>query len=202
MTGVQTCALPIFVIRLSDEAAKSAGHMLTMCVRALDYCPPVDLTFGDYLRALITADMQLVPHDRLGYRTAVVEAFRAWGIYPKGLRALAVYTLVWDRPQPAVQELLRPQLKELQPYASSYAYLDSRDTVDPRREIFGELRAWRAKLHDRIAEFLTSLDAAQRQALAEDMGLDLDPGYASFEMRSLQFTRKISPDGKIGRAHV
>lgn len=186
---------PDLVSRLSDEAAMSAGHMLTMCVRALDYCPPVDLTFGDYLRALVTADVQLVPEDRLGYRTAVVEAFRAWGIYPKGLRALAVDTLVWDRPRPAIQKLLRPQLKALQPYASSYTYLNGRDKVDPRREIFEKLGEWRAVLHERITEFLTSLDADDRQALAEDMGIDLDPGYASFELRALQFTRKVSPDG-------
>ncbi|MCG6876526.1 MAG: S8 family serine peptidase [Betaproteobacteria bacterium] len=186
---------PDLVARLSDEAAMSAGHMLTMCVRALDYCPPVDLTFGDYLRALITADVQIVPEDRLGYRTAVVEAFRAWGIYPKGLRALAVDSLLWDRPRPALQKLLRPQLKALQPYASSYTYLHSRDKPDPRRETFGKLSEWRAVLHDRISDFLISLDAADRQALVEDMGIDLDPGYASFELRSLQFTRKVSPDG-------
>jgi len=186
---------PDLVARLSDEAAMTAGHMLTMCVRALDYCPPVDLTFGDYLRALVTADVQIVPEDRLGYRTAVVEAFRAWGVYPKGLRALAVDTLVWDRPSPEIQKLLRPQLMALQPYASNYTYLSGRDKADPRREIFEKLGEWRAALHGWITEFLTSLEATDRQALAEEMGIDLDPGYASFELRALQFTRKVSPDG-------
>ncbi len=27
-----------------------------MCIRAIDYCAPVGITFGDYLRAVITAD--------------------------------------------------------------------------------------------------------------------------------------------------
>src|SRR5262249_4920773 len=45
---------PDLVGRLAAEAAKAAEHLLTMCLRALDYCPPVDLTFGEYLRALIT----------------------------------------------------------------------------------------------------------------------------------------------------
>ena len=61
---------------------KAARHVLTMCIRALDYCPPVDLTFGEYLRALITADYDLVPGRRRGYRVALIEAFRQRGIYP------------------------------------------------------------------------------------------------------------------------
>ena len=35
--------------------------ILNICIRALDYCPPVDMTFGDYLRALVAADFDLVP---------------------------------------------------------------------------------------------------------------------------------------------
>ena len=49
---------PDLVDRLADEAAKSASHVLRMCIRALDYCPPVDLTFGEYLRALITGRLR------------------------------------------------------------------------------------------------------------------------------------------------
>ena len=30
------------VNRLSQEASKTAGHVLNICIRALDYCPPVD----------------------------------------------------------------------------------------------------------------------------------------------------------------
>ena len=54
--------------RLAGKAAKTAGHFLNMWVRALDYCPPVDITFGDFLRAVVTADMDLVPDDDRGYR--------------------------------------------------------------------------------------------------------------------------------------
>lgn len=48
---------PGLVDRLTEETAKVAQQMLTMCIRALDYCPSVDITFGEYLRAVITADI-------------------------------------------------------------------------------------------------------------------------------------------------
>jgi hypothetical protein len=40
-------------------------------------CPPVDLRFGDFLRAMITADHDLVPDDPFGYREAIVMRFAA-----------------------------------------------------------------------------------------------------------------------------
>ena len=89
---------PDLVDRLAREASKAAQHVLTMCVRALDYCPPVDITFGEYLRAIITADCDLVEDDRLKYRVAFVEAFRRRGIYPPDVRTMSVDSLVWRTP--------------------------------------------------------------------------------------------------------
>lgn len=60
---------------LSDEARKTAQQVLTMCIRALDCLPPIDFTFGDYLRAIITTDYEVAPQDELGYRVAFVESF-------------------------------------------------------------------------------------------------------------------------------
>src|SRR5262249_16820529 len=40
---------PDLVRRLADEATRSADHVLAMCIRALDYLPPVDVTFFEYL---------------------------------------------------------------------------------------------------------------------------------------------------------
>ncbi len=86
------------VDRLSGEASKVAGHVLNMCIRALDYCPPVDLNFGEYLRALVTADTDLVPDDTRGYRSAFVAAFRDRGIYPANVRHLSPSSLIWEPP--------------------------------------------------------------------------------------------------------
>jgi hypothetical protein len=89
---------PDLVNRLAREASKAASHVLRMAIRALDYCPPVDLTFGDYLRALVTGDAVLMPDDPLGYRIAVVEGFRRRGIYPTDVRTLADDALRWRNP--------------------------------------------------------------------------------------------------------
>ncbi|MBX3724504.1 MAG: hypothetical protein KF823_01125 [Xanthomonadales bacterium] len=67
--------------RVVEEGATAASHLLTMCIRALDYAPPTDLQFGDYLSALLTADRETVPDDtRYGYRHAVRQQFGKWGI--------------------------------------------------------------------------------------------------------------------------
>ena len=70
-----------------------------MCIRALDYSPPVDMNFGDYIRALITADRDLVPDDDKRYRVAFLEAFRRRGIYPVGVRNLSTESVCWTSPE-------------------------------------------------------------------------------------------------------
>lgn len=83
---------------LAEHAAKLAQQFLTICIRAVDYCPPVDITFGDYLRALITADHDLVPEDPDGYRDALIDAFARRRICAKDVINLAEDVLLWDQP--------------------------------------------------------------------------------------------------------
>ena len=85
--------LPDLVDELARVAADTAATVLRICIRALDYCPPVDLTFGDYLRALITADSDMVDNDQYGYRVAFVEAFQKRGISVAGINTMAVESL-------------------------------------------------------------------------------------------------------------
>lgn len=86
------------VDRLAREAGKAADQVLRMCVRGLDYTPPVDLHFGEYLRAIITADTDLVGNDPMRYRIAFVEAFRKRGITVPGCISMAPDSLLWDAP--------------------------------------------------------------------------------------------------------
>lgn len=90
---------PDLAKRLAGEAAKAAQHFANICIRALDYCPPIDITFGDFLRALITADYDLVPTDTVGYREALIEAFRLRGICPERVTSYAEESLRWCSPE-------------------------------------------------------------------------------------------------------
>jgi hypothetical protein len=46
-----------------------------MMLRALDYCPPVDIQYEDYARAVIRADFITYPIDSSGFRKIAVDAF-------------------------------------------------------------------------------------------------------------------------------
>jgi hypothetical protein len=86
---------PDLVNRVAREASLLAEHVLRMCIRAFDYMPPVDVTFGDFLRAMVTADLELNPDDPYELRFNMIEGFRARGIYPEGVLSLAEESLVW-----------------------------------------------------------------------------------------------------------
>ena len=84
---------------LAERASKLASQFLAICIRAIDYCPPVGLTFGDYLRALITADYDVVPDDRWDYRGALIDAFWRRNIYPRSAGSLSEDALMWHGPR-------------------------------------------------------------------------------------------------------
>ena len=107
---------PDLATRLATEARRAAQYTLQMCIRALDYCPPVGPTFGDYLRAVVTADLELNPDETL-YRLAFVESFRQWGIQPRGRSSMSVEGLLWPTGEEAMEEagasLSRRQIRKL-----------------------------------------------------------------------------------------
>ena len=177
---------PDLVRRLANEASKTAGHILNICIRALDYLPPVDVTFGEYLRGIITADADLVPDDRYHYRVAFVEAFRKRGIYPRDLDTLSVDTLRWngvsiEKPPPQYKQVL----KQLKTYADACFYITDRE------RLFHVTRKQRELLHDRLKEIFK-----QSPEFAATLGLNfsLDP-TASFEVHALRRSNRVGPDG-------
>jgi hypothetical protein len=181
---------PDLVGRFALEAAKSAQHVLTMCIRALDYCPPVDITFGDYLRALITADFDVVPNDDLGYRLAFVDAFRSHGIYPKGLRALSEESLRWDRVSDTAEK--SEQVSLVMDFMKSFVK-EIMWKAD-RKERWELTRNWRRDLHSLLISKFQSVPA-----FANDTGLDfsqLEQGKRMrFEVHALWPLQRQRPDG-------
>jgi hypothetical protein len=159
------------VQRLSGEACKIAEHLLHICIRALDYCPPHDISFGDYLRALITADLDAAPADEIGYRVALIEAFRARGIFPDRVNTLSVDSLCWSAPDlnkkqadvlSWIVEHVKPHIRELV------------ETVD-RHEIFRISRDARASLHNLFTANMSRFSAAQWEEFLNLLGLTSQP---------------------------
>ncbi len=85
---------------LASAASQTANTLFKICVRAIDYCPAVDISFGDYLRALITADRDNHPSDPLGVRDALMQAFRLRGILPDDAQYFSEESLSWSPVQP------------------------------------------------------------------------------------------------------
>jgi hypothetical protein len=179
---------PDLVNRLAEEACKAAGHVLTMCVRALDYCPPVDLTFGEYLRALITADIDVVPDDDRNYRLAFVEAFRRRGIYPRDVRSLSVESLRWRQP---VEDQCQPSDRLTQMIARIREQAEQQLYARNREDIFKSERQARGMLHELIEASLME-DPEKRDAAF----LGLNAGE-SFEVHAAHFAARIGPDGDL-----
>lgn len=179
---------PDLVQRLANEAAKAARHVLTMCVRAIDYCPPVDLTFGEFLRAVITADRDVVADDDLNYRVAFLQAFRRRGIYPRDVRTLSVESLLWKGPEddehhPSAE--LEGLLIETRAFSEENIYTDSREAA------FKLQRKMRWQIHERLKAHFQS-PAGGRDATY--LGIDLN---ARFEVRTARIAFRSNPDGGV-----
>jgi hypothetical protein len=83
--------------RVVEEGANIADYLLTMAIRALDYAPPTDLEFCDFLSAMLTADHEIRPDDsKYKFRKTLLESFSAYGMEPtsKG----TVEKGVWEPP--------------------------------------------------------------------------------------------------------
>jgi hypothetical protein len=185
---------PDLVNRLADEAAKSAGHILNMCVRALDYVPPVDLTFGEYLRALITADYDLVRNDDRGYRVAVVDAFRSWGIYPADVNVLDETSLLWSPPATYERQSLQGVLNELKAVDWTLR-ADRRTAFIQMNQCERLLRSWlyenARKQDDDEDQFGLLILGSSHQSIPRNKR-----GQPKFEVHSVRPCSRIGPDGQ------
>ncbi|MBR0680157.1 S8 family serine peptidase [Roseomonas eburnea] len=186
------------VNRLAVEASKVAGHFLGMCIRALDYCPPVDITFGEYLRALITADRDLVPEDPHGYRVALVSAFRDRGIYPHRVRQLATDSVVWEPPPDQFSGDVRTVLRQM----------DLSWDLSVDREAVHRGSRQNARLLHRLLTSGSSVSEDDLRMLGltrkvgpctikDRAGNDIAGKLRPIEVHSVRPARRVGPDGQM-----
>ena len=196
---------PDLVNRFAKEAAKVARQFLNICIRALDYCPPVDITFGDYLRAMITADFDLVPNDDQGYRVALIEAFRRRGILPDDVRVISEDSLLWndgkilfalDRRDPGrvpLEESLQFIGRELRKQMTDLSWMNS------RKDYYVQTQKLSAILHG-ILEHKSGIVSAESMYRLTGLRLkkeDGKPAPPPFQVHKLRPARRIGPDGDI-----
>ena len=127
--------------RLATEIIDISQNLLKICIQALDFVPPCDISFGDYIRALITADYEMAPIDDGGYRVAMIEAFRDWGFHIDRVNTMSVDSLIWNstaemfnddfdkRALDIIISNLRPKIREL------YGLKDRENIYKKSREI-------------------------------------------------------------------
>jgi hypothetical protein len=172
---------PDLVGRLTAEAVKTAGHFLNICIRAIDYCPPVDLQFGEFLRAMVTADSDLVPEDPHGYRAAIIQSFRRRGIVPENVASYSEEALRWCGPEDMGQTLPRCDglhFDVLKEAGDSPTEVDdhARSTNDKREAANGVILSGYAKTH------------------ADALGLSPEHPIQAYSYHPIH---RIGPDGRL-----
>ena len=174
---------------LAREASKTASHVLNMCIRALDYCPPLDLTFGEYVRALITADRDLVADDDRGYRLAFMQAFRRRGIYPENVRDLTTESVSWEPPELdiPIQEFLGVKSLDWNLNSSRVsAYQSSRRSAAIFHHFLTE------KINYEQARYLGILPPGTELTVENMKGR-----ISRVEVHSVRPLRRVGPDGQL-----
>jgi hypothetical protein len=173
---------PDLVDRLAEEAAAAAQTVLTMCIRAFEYLPPMDITFGDFLRALITADRDLLAEDGADQRRVMIEAFRRRGIYPAGVASLSDDALCWQELPDDHDLAPMPAANIAQLLVSDAQNVDRRTHDDRRREARAAARA--------------TAPALEAWAQANAAALELDPDR-TIAVEGFHGTFRVGPNRRL-----
>jgi hypothetical protein len=195
---------PILVQQLTTAACEAARNVLTICIRAFDFLPPVSVTFGDYLRALVTADFELFPDDDRHYRANLIEAFRARGIVPKDVASLADLSL---RLEPCRPGLFRAPFPDVRAHLVRAAQeFDRRDQsrtdavdtviVDDRRENQRAITALHRWARDHRTELGLDESPIQVSGFHANLRHDAD-GYPRAQLVA-QFMQRGASDDDLG----
>lgn len=134
--------------KIAEEGAMVADCLLTSAIRALDYAPPVDVSFGDYLSALLTADQEIRPgsDDRFKLRETVRTSFAEFGIIPSSRAGDGI----WERPE---------QGRRSRPFTYERTHFEpmQRDSDEVFHFIWENRDASRIGLHDQAFTYVQSV---------------------------------------------
>jgi hypothetical protein len=137
----------------------------------------VDITFGDYLRALVTADREAMPDDQMGYRAELIHSFRSRGIRPEGVASYGEDVLAWEQYSGRSAAEFNPNFRSI--WKDLNQFEDAPDHEQERRLYYG--------LWEKADDF--------------KIALGLSPSY-KVSVRSLHPLYRVRPDGSLQRQIV
>jgi len=165
---------------LTREARDLAGQFLNIIIRAIDYCPPIDLTFGEFLRAVMTADYVTVPEDPYGYREALVLAFRRYGITVPAVPDLSEEALLWRGPEvtlPAIRGLSFTSLR----HGREPGWFAEQGERERRASVLGDF------VTDNRHQYFGIVEPGKRDGEEYDLPV----------VESIRTLRRLSPDDEL-----
>ena len=165
---------------LAAEASEIASRFLDICIRAIDYCPPVDLELGEYLRALITADAEMVANDKWGYREALIRSFRRRRLFPANVHFMSEDAVRWD----PCEQLRVPGL----------AFRDLRFNGDPGNPV--EAREMERQI-DALGKFISDPENARKLNLYLPGTTRRFKDLTKPTIQSIRCARRVAPDGRV-----
>ena len=168
---------------IAQEASDVAGQFLNICIRGIDYCPPADMEFGEYLRAMITADSEIEQSDKWGFREALMRSFRRRCIFPDHVQFMTEDAMRWRSPEERVR-------------IPGLSFCDLRFDGEPGRaadvnELIRQANA--------LGSFVTDPKRARAfQLISPGAALPKGITYASIPaVESVRVSRRVAPDGRV-----
>ena len=182
----------------------------------MDYCPPIDINYGDYLRALITADADLVDNDDRNYRIAFINAFKKWGIYPENVSMLSEETLLYsyETESPEMETLNNSVAEFLKAFREELSYESDREKIFEKTTAFITGGTYQGKKITGFHEYLfgkTAMNQNNNKLYEQLTGLIFTKNYKnlnihtsptykegpSIEIHSIRLNNRVGPDNNL-----
>lgn len=191
-------ATPIELV--ADETSRAADLLLTLCIQAVDYTPPVHMQFADYLSSLLTVHRELHgTSGRLDVHRLLVESFASFGIEPakggpwKPFEAPDDHDVDRGPSRRVESRLVRfDQVRLDRNEAVRFEYVDQA-VAESAHRVDDDGRSRLDYTGVRFDQIQSDRDEAFRFVFANQAALDLDP-EAYTRVLSVRPSSRVSPD--------